>query len=298
MFVAACSDPEQPAGSDNTSGGSASGTVPSQDPPAGERDAAWGAARFEELPPIDRQVLARLGLDYGDDLARINYSVRSALMTDCMALRGFEFDRGPSPESLDPVGHRTWHPLDREYAEMYGYQAAPRVPSPMNDRANADPAFSEALFGSDGSPGCFELVARYVEETTGAESLADDVSRLRNDPLTRMSGWVTTDEYKRLVDEWSTCMAQRGYTFGSPDDALSTSGEGGDPSDAEVATRLADINCDTAVGLTAERSEFETQVAEQWADENAEAVSEMRSRIAAVTERLVDLQESDPVWAE
>lgn len=273
---------------------------PSQsgDVPASELNESGGASRFEELPPIDRQVLARLGLDYGDDLVEIEYSVRRALMTDCMAQRGFEFDRGLSPESVDPVGHRPWHPLDREYAELYGYQAAPRVPSPMNDRANADPAFSEALFGSDSAPGCFELVARYVEEATGAVTLAEDISRLRNDPLTRMSGWVTTDAYQRLVAEWSGCMAELGYSFGSPDDALRISSEGGSPSNDEVATRLADIDCDVEVGFTAARSEYEFQVATQWADENAEAVGEMRTRIGVVSERLVELQESDLAWNE
>lgn len=251
--------------------------------------------RYDDLPPVDRQVLAEMGIDYPPELVSLEYELRSRLMGSCMSELGFQFDRGPNPADVDPVGHRHWNPLDREYAARYGYHAAPRVSSPANEQANSDPEFAHALFGPDGESGCFGSVMDVVNEGAGVVELADDISALRNPALVAMSNWVATSEYKDLIQAWSICMETLGYDFSSPDEAALAADEQPEPTEAEVETRLADISCDEEVALTAERSRFERDVTQQWAAEHEGEIGEITARIAAAIETLEALLHEHPV---
>lgn len=256
--------------------------------------------QFDDLPPIDREVIARAGVSHPEDLIDLEYQIFSSMLTDCMAERGFEFDRGPRPGLIDPLGHRPRHPLDVEYALKYGYRAAPRPPSPMNDLANSDTDFFDALFDlfdKDQSSGCFEQVARFVNDETGSLQLADDITALRQSPLEDMAGWQTTAEYQQLIAEWSGCMKGQGYEFNTPSDALGSAGDEGPAPQEEIALRLADIECDRSAGLTAGRSQYESGVVGIWADESADAIKAMAERVDEVSRQLIDLQGVDHQWS-
>lgn len=244
------------------------------------------------LPPIDRSALATVGVEFPQTIIDLDYDLRSVLLTDCMAIEGYDFDRGPQPVELDPIGQGELHPLDREYAQLYGYGLAPRPPSPMNDKANSDVAFADALF--ERGTGCMDRVAALVDARTGVDTLANDVTLMRQEPLMVMSSWFDSPDRAELVGSWSQCMSGGGYNISDPLDANNVAETLGQSAGIEL--RLVDIDCDIAVGLTDARSRHDLEAANDWASGNADEIEDLNMQIIETESLLERFDPSTVSW--
>lgn len=226
------------------------------------------------------------------DYYRDGFELYQTAIQTCMKDRGFDYT--PSPWYDDDKVAVAMNPLNREAAERYGYHrpdyGATNVPGPQLN----DPDFADALNGTGATytteGGCGELAYNYAYGGS-----AEDVTLAFDSILGQVSGaidgFATTTEGIAMLAAWSECMTDQGYHYANPGEA-DTQFSGNDKvSDDEIRVRLADLDCDTSVGLTAARSEYETNALEQWADANATTTSDYADLLAMAEQQVTERRE-------
>ena len=201
---------------------------------------------------------------------------QSLLTQKCMAARGFDYTSQPTPsqeqallQSIEygfngPFGRANWLTISLTDASTYGYgePAAASAASPGGfflggfasfNAMKQHPALAMALLGfapgvSIGpvrQPGCL-YVANNEIYRPGSSQLGDPVPAIAQ----QAGVWTQTDPRVLAVNAaWSRCMAQRGYHYGSPQQA-SFHNWPANPTAAETATAVADVTCKQHVNLT------------------------------------------------
>lgn len=230
--------------------------------------------------PVGQEWRQQVAWGAPSEFYRDGFRLYQSAIEVCMEVRGFDYE--PSPWYDDDLLSVAVNPLNRVAAARYGYHLPPYGATNDNMQRDESPEFQVAMNGNgDGvSLGCGDVAFSYAYG--GAlESLADDFDFIVNDVSTTISGFDATSEATRLLRDWSACMEEQGYDYQSPDDPLTEFGNNAEIGEDELRVRLADLECDTDVGLTAARSSYEGERFEAWLDRNAEIVREYESSLSA-----------------
>jgi hypothetical protein len=245
-------------------------------------DAALAVSEF----PVGREwrEYAELG-----DLATLYESwfrARDVRIQECMSERGFDYKPSEYTDQ-DPAFGRVQNPLNAVVAATYGYHVPP-LPS-TSSPASPDPAFAEALLGTDADPGgCAEVGNQAVGPIVDAIFSTSSELLLKLEEATT-SSWFASSEYPVVVAEWAECMSARGFAYESPLDAQREFVGVSADSSRELQVRSADLECDVSVGLTERRSAFERKGFEAWAEENQAVITELQDEIAQASKELISI---------
>jgi hypothetical protein len=147
---------------------------------------------------------------------------------------------------------------------------------------NSSVSFDAALQGSIEVPGCGDRAYSYTYGWREMASLSDDLTAITSDVGEVIGGYATTPESLAHVASWSQCMHERGYDYATPVDASLPFSDQPSISDEERTTRMADLACDTQVGLTQARSTEESAAVDQWVADHAVQIQDIEQRIANV----------------
>ena len=228
---------------------------------------------------------------------RASFELRQEAISSCMNAAGFEY----SPAQYETTDNliRALNPLNREAAQLYGYHEPPSPEFDDPTAENSDDEYILALYGTDEDEGgCATASAEYAYGWDGALQLSNDLDIAANGVGEILGSYVTTPDGQDHVEAWASCMHEHGYQYDNQIDP-NTEYSGQDRiSDKEIATRLTDIECDESVGLTAARSDYETQQIDQWVDEHNELIDGIRKLTTAgereLADRMTDLVKNGP----
>ncbi|MFT3887322.1 MAG: hypothetical protein QM713_04060 [Arachnia sp.] len=241
----------------------------------------------------------------------INHA-RQRIIAECMRPFGFDMAVPPFSQSLRSARQeetqmlsRLFGATDRDLAKQYGYSI--KLDEPPESAQTAEPNHSFVLLGvteladwdpragaaATESPGTIDGIeippggcASEAERRLGGVS--EHVSSLARDLWIANSQEATTlPEYRDVVNEWTECMAEKGYTLSGPH----TSQPGDDdyeirqrnpltsPSDEEVTMVLADIDCKEQTDLYSRLQEILQEFDRKSVEKNQLALQEDRARI-------------------
>lgn len=201
-----------------------------------------------------------------------SYDLYQSAISACMRAAGFSYEPVAYVDS-DAI-YASLNPLNEEIASTYGYSSPPDAE--IEDPNSGDDAYYQALTDPDG---CSNIALTYAYDGEAQSAWSDQFDPLLADADRAILGFESTDRGVQLLEEWSGCMAQKGYDYQTPGDAASTMPD--EVNDLSLRVRLADLACDREVGLTRERSLFEQQAIQAWADRNALAIEELESALRA-----------------
>lgn len=206
-------------------------------------------------------------------------------MQSCMAKAGFDF----VVLSLDDVQEIQVMAATSEEVQQFGYNLLPNAdvkPVTETDQAAmSDPAFQNALTGNpdvegDGCKGSAHDVV-YEDEFWEIDAIVEVAKVDASIGAESTSGQVSLDL------EWSACMRTSGFDYEKPGDPLSEFAS--QPlSPAQVATRVADLNCQADVSYSRTVSEIENSVAVTWIEANPGIVEKAIPARVAYLSRLED----------
>jgi hypothetical protein len=223
----------------------------------------------------------------------------SAITTACMAAQGFDYHPPAPAAGLSDQMHRRYNWVyDKETAAEHGYHWVPT--GPEEEPAEVlDPGAREALMGDemgDEPGGC--LGEAYDHLTDGLER--HDGAGLNLPYLVmevKSESYHRSQEDPRVLDvfrEWSSCMAEGGYTATKPlDDRLFQDFDFGlpEPSQAEIDQALWNVECMERTDLLSVWFDVESEIQRELIDKHAEAFAqiaeeneEMMRRAAAALE--------------
>lgn len=214
-------------------------------------------------------------------LRRLVEHASDVLIQRCMAEAGFDYQVAPPREAPQDAAAML---IDQALgvttvadAQRYGY-VPPLVALDADDDGRADlnsssePAFLDALFGTDrGSPESNAVVDDDTGRQVGSLEIRDGCTGSADDQLfgsseDRASFYSLDLTLQNLAVEavvktqssspiqsatadWSRCMANAGYDFSTPQDPLEVEWAEPRPSEDEVRTALADVQCKEQAGL-------------------------------------------------
>ena len=116
--------------------------------------------------------------------------------------------------------------------------------------------------------------------------LASQLQPLIEDASAAIEGFSSTTAGQHLASAWSACMAGNGYHYNSPQDAQTAFENNRCVTSLEIATRMADLNCDTTVGLTRARSEYEETKLGTWLTQHTANITTVTDTIQAAQQEL------------
>ena len=241
------------------------------------------------------------------------------LIAQCMADEGFEYvpvdQSGQMAVSTGSDDMPAWDSV--EYATLYGYGITTYEDMPgyteVTTTESTDPnqdivaamsdaerdAYYAALYGEQVEPdpdaeATPEATATWDWSTAGCQGAAQhevyeqdqpwadpDFQALQEEMSTLWEGMVTDSRITDAETEWSSCMADAGYTFDAPQDAQTSISDAanalwgdGEPDDAamaslrelEIATAVADRTCTDSVGLTDVQTAVQLELEQQFVD--------------------------------
>ncbi|MEU2601216.1 hypothetical protein ABZ669_29505 [Streptomyces hirsutus] len=199
------------------------------------------------------------------EIAQLTRAMSSIART-CMKEAGFTYrpETGQSPDI--GVMDRRYGVANSSTAQTYGYH----FPSPKADRKSGATSLSEAgrvaLGGKpladgrlDPDGGCIGEAKRRLAGSD-AEFGPDDTARKLN-----MESYARSQKDPRVLAAfrtWSACMAEKGYRYDSPMDAIDDPAFADEKANAtEISTARADVECKEKTGLV--RTWFDVESAWQ-----------------------------------
>ena len=175
---------------------------------------------------------------------------RERLVVQCMSRSGFdlEFPRGTGEVLRTKSEMR--YVKSPEDAAAYGYHSPGDVSEP-EDEPELTAAEGTALYGEDAAGGCFAEVDAGLDERG---VLIQDDELVRTISLEGVQESLQDPRLKDAFVQWSACMKEQGYVYGSPLDAMNDPRwEATEVADAlEISTAVADSECmgkTNAVGI-------------------------------------------------
>jgi len=219
--------------------------------------------------PIDNNWRESLEFMPSEAQNKALYDAWQSGMASCMASLGRNFQAGNFYGDL--VVDRQ-NPLNRDLAALVGYHE-PSIfayPQPTNTDANDPEGYAADLEGANGCAGqaakkTYDLVSFYTERIDG---VLQDIMRELAD--------VGDAAQAPLVAAWSDCMKRGGHPFATPHDASTKYSDTEKVTEAEIRIRLADLDCDKEVGLTASRSRAQRTALDAWMTKNSTMMDELR----------------------
>jgi hypothetical protein len=134
-----------------------------------------------------------------------------------------------------------------------------------------------ARLGSSVPAGCLSVASGELYGTDGS-GLADPVPSI----ALQASNWTRSDPRVVAVDAaWSRCMAQRGYTYRTPQQAADARWPS-PPTTAETATALADVACKQQVNLPSTWLTVEAAYQAALISQDAPTLAHLQARFSAI----------------
>ncbi|WP_327691165.1 hypothetical protein OG870_18735 [Streptomyces sp. NBC_00461] len=253
---------------------------------AGDDDGARAsAAPDSSIAPKSSSLTADLALPVESyvfsesDMGLLTHAMND-LARDCMKAKGFDYR--PDETDTPDIGV-----VDRRYGIANSYTAATygyHFPTPRTGRANVQ-ALGEAgriaLSGKPRADGRLDPDGGCVGEAK--RRLAGDKGTFGPDEIARrinMDSYVRSEKDPRVLAAfrgWSSCMAARGYRYGSPMDAIDDPRFGKPTTEStEISTARADVECKKKTGLVRTWFDVESAMQQSEIDKNAESLARIK----------------------
>ncbi|MBO1413165.1 hypothetical protein [Streptomyces sp. FH025] len=280
LGAAACSDSSKPAPGAH---GAGTGSPPPTTPQT-------GLAAGLKLP------LSAYMETYEDN--RTIERAADRLTHDCMARFGFTYnapERTVNPASIwdNTNMARRYGLTDRSQVERYGYDlpdegwSPPPIPKMsaeelvmLTGRTEPKPDAPEVSTTQNGTAvprgGCMgeslDKVGGQLDTSVPDRLDAESFDTAKAD-----------DRVQQVIQQWSGCMAEKGYQVALPADAfkLAPRATGSGPSKEEIAVATADLDCKERTGLVKVWFDVESEVQRKQIEENQLALNQTRERITA-----------------
>ncbi|MBU3689555.1 MAG: hypothetical protein FGM29_08375 [Actinobacteria bacterium] len=258
--------------------GSVTVSTPGPDPEGTAGSTSPGGDAWRALIPV-KSPLDELRLS--DDDERRLYETWQAAMATCMREKGFEMEV-VSYDATAGTRSVIRTPIEPSAVEQYGYHLPPEAaqPDPMGAnerRAQHDPAFMEALFGTDGSSrdGCRgEQFDRVYNEGGDFWQLDQQIGNAQVELSIALDA---STRVQQLDTAWSACMSERGFDYEAPDRPASLFAGKPSVTPTEIATRQADIACQLETRYVETTSGWLAGDVQAWLDANAQTVNDYLS---------------------
>lgn len=232
-----------------------------------------------DLLTVGRAWLSTLPFDLTPSENAGLYTLWQEATAQCMQAQGFDY----GPIGYPPAADFTdlVNPLDQGYAEARGYHELPVEPVNPN---TYDATVYFALEGTETNPGC---AAQSWPRSFGAiEAFTSEAEPLRNGLGSAIVGFDVSDAGSDATQAWSTCMADKGRHYDSPDEAWIEFVERPTITDREISVRLDDLACDSSVGFTQARHDWQQKRVDDWMTNNATVIARLTSAKSIAIERL------------
>lgn len=286
--AAACSSGEKPTAAPTGATSGAPSVENDASAPAVEADSPTSVAGTDVRSPVrdleaqtDPYDLVRLN----PDEAGVVYRATEKSLRSCLSERGFEYVELPTPnyDLILDQNERT-----RVDAETLGYlpnrQQGTQYSEEetlLNDRLASESTFSEAYFGPENNPseGCYSIAQQeiYGPDEQGFPALQATVELQRAEAAATIRA---SADFLKLEQDWAACIFQEGYQYTSFDQLFETDWQGTRPTDVEVATAIADFDCQTTLGVQEFLANEMGRLSDEWIESNPgllEAIQVARS---------------------
>lgn len=209
------------------------------------------------------------------------YNSRRYGISDKAAAQKFGYHLPPVAGSDDPE-----EPLSKDQRiVMLGLQPDGRPPA--NSGAGAEPTASPGDFNGKPIPpgGCL----RQAEQTLGMERKPELAT------AKQLASSLSEQDYQRTLsdpkvlavnEQWSACMAKKGYTFKDPIAAAAQPDLNSPVQQAEIQTAVADIDCKEAVGYIKTLVGVETGYQQKSIEQNAQTLAPLKESVSQQIEAL------------
>ncbi|MCX4881220.1 MULTISPECIES: hypothetical protein [unclassified Streptomyces] len=252
----------------------------------GDHDGARAsAAPDSSIAPRSSSLTADLALPVESyvfseaDMGLLTHAMND-LARDCMKAKGFDYRPDETDTPDIGVMDRRYGIANSHTAATYGYH----FPTPRTGRANVQ-ALGEAgriaLSGKPRADGRLDPDGGCVGEAK--RRLAGDKATFGPDEIARrinMDSYVRSEKDPRVLAvfrAWSSCMASKGYRYGSPMDAIDDPRFGKATTEpAEISTARADVECKKKTGLVRSWFDVESAMQQTEIDKNAETLARIK----------------------
>jgi hypothetical protein len=232
---------------------------------------------------------------------------QTLLVERCMSGRGFVYPAPASPSNgfvaLQQIEDDPFGLSSMARAQSFGYaqpkgsnQQGPQIIGFVGGTLfagalkNSGPAYTMALFGfgpgfggggRGRQEGCFQQATTEVYGQLGGNPDPDPVPTI----AAQAAQWAQTDPRVLAVERaWSRCMAQHGYSYGTPLQAEQHNWPS-TPTTVEVATAVADVSCKGKTNLSNTWLTVEAAYQQALIAENLSALSELQTNFASLLRR-------------
>jgi hypothetical protein len=215
-----------------------------------------------------------------------------------MAEKGFDWVSPPTPPenaSRRPLNDRRYGVRDPSDARRYGFAPAP---DPVSEElaafqaeqgADMTDAEEQAVFGGDGSEGCFGVSDQALN---GGESV--DSTVIQDLASEAYAVARSSEDVVAATERWRECMEARGYaaapTVAEFEGDPSWS-ERSKPTAEEVQAALADVECKNEAQYVDTFYEAEWREQLSLIEDNSEAFDTYRGKLDRLLERAADIVE-------
>lgn len=235
--------------------------------------------------PVGQEWRYRAPWEAPEPLSRDQYELWQDAIRECMAAAGYDYT--PVPYVDSSAFFASENPRN-EASLRFGYHDLPNQTSDgQPGSSDSSPEFAEALLGASG---CANRAREYAFEAVASSAVSPLQDALIQSASQSIEGYAKTTDAQDRLRAWSSCMADGGFKFTSPDDAWQRFSGAGKVSAEELQVRRADFSCDVSVGLTESRSKFEAATFADWLDQNAVAVQQLTDLQSAAAKEVVALR--------
>lgn len=264
--------------------GVATGCSSGQDS-SGRTSPPTAAEPEQSLHPVGAEWRYRFDWASPQDYYGSSYALWQDATQACMSAAGFEYE--PVVYVDTDAVYALVNPLNEAVAEQYGY-SPPEVQAAPDSNVGND-AFYAALLDPDG---CSNVALSYAYGGPAADTFTERFQALVGDAEGSIFGFEATAAGEQLLLAWSQCMSSTGFDYRTPHEAMVDVSKAEDAAELGRRVRLADLECDRQVGLTAGRSAFEQESTDDWADRNAPQIGELVAALDAAQLEVADRQQT------
>jgi len=276
---------------------------------AAPTSAAAGAAPVAYVPGKPTSPFELLV--FPDELDQTIHDAQEALISECMASAGFDYQPGPPPP-MQPDRPDVWDEAYRR-AHGYGFEPFVDIDSAAMDsfiEQQEDPAWRAALSGTSAEgDGCTGAAIQAVQEPYD-----EAVNMARQQFNEASSAWNQTElgnvvedlnanyanpTLAHAVDDWAVCMIEKGYAATKPSNLASDTRRNrpeGDwsfnnPPPSEVDIALDDWRCQEDTGFVDRFFGTLQASVEEFAVQNSATIGQMNAATQALFDRALAVLE-------
>ncbi|WP_437105686.1 hypothetical protein [Streptomyces sp. enrichment culture] len=217
---------------------------------------------YEIILPFDAYELS-LEETYQDSAAR------DELIRRCLEKEGYDWPAIEYPKGVqDPKNRRRYGVIEMPVARKFGYHPAPGMLGSrdvVEQRERRDKSLSAEALKTvyNEKDGCGKKASGYLLRNGGKA----DYDLLRQLSAEIFKEARSKPEVKKASRAWTSCMAEKDFNYKAPADAIADerwwSEESDRASSAEIATAVADVECQDRSGLINALYRTEKQLQQQ-----------------------------------